>query len=783
MIRQIRLIAALLWLAGTVSGVGAGELRFVAHVLDAEATNCACAAVNVNRDGRLDVVAGGWWYEAPTWRRHHVRDVEVIRGRFDDYSNLPLDVNGDGWTDLVSANYRSGKLYWIQHPGAAAARAAGPGAGGEAGAEGGPTRPATWPVHLIAEPGPMETARLADIDGDGRLDVLPNGVRFAAWWELVREGQAGGGSAPIRWVRHELPAELAAHGVGFGDIDGDGRGDVVGPAGWAAQPDDPRRERWPFHAEFRLHRDASVPILVVDVDGDGDNDVVWARAHNTGIYWLENVAPQPAASATDATSATQGASAPPDAADAQRRWVFHAIDTSWSQAHSLLWGDIDNDGRPELIAGKRYLGHDGKDLGEYDPLIICASRFDPQQKTWQRQVLCESWRVGFGLDPKLVDLDGDGDLDLICPGRSGLYWLENRLASREKTAAEPGATIATSLPAAAYADHASLLVYRDSDGRHKPVSSPAEWAVRRSHILASIAQVTGPLPEPSRRVPLELRVIEEHQTERYARRKVTFAVEPGDRASAYLLIPHRLSGPAPAMLCLHQTTDLGKDEPAGLGGRATLHYAHELANRGYVCLVPDHPGFGESPAGTVASGEPSRSGSGTCESGLMKAVWNAVRGIDLLESLPEVDRDRIGCIGHSLGAHTGLFTAVFDQRIGLVVSSCGFTAFADDDVESWSGPRYMPRIASVYGNDAAKLPFDFHEVVAALAPRPVFVNAPLHDADFSAAGVRKVIASAAAVYEVWNASDKLTVVHPDSEHNFPDDVREQCYEWIDARWK
>ena len=133
-------------------------------------------------------------------------------------------------------------------------------------------------------------------------------------------------------------------------------------------------------------------------------------------------------------------------------------------------------------------------------------------------------------------------------------------------------------------------------------------------------------------------------TEKYLRRKVTFTPEPGDRVPAWLLIPRGLpaDGTAPAMLCLHQTNKVGKDEPVGLGGSPELPYAHELAERGFVCIVPDYPSFGEYKYDFKTQGAHYPSGS-------MKAIWNNMRALDLLETIPQVDKTRIGAIGHSLG--------------------------------------------------------------------------------------------------------------------------------------
>ncbi len=713
-----------------VTDAVAAEPVFRRHAINVDSQYPACAVLDVNHDGKLDVLSGGWWYEAPTWKRHRVREVQTIRGRFDDYSNLPLDVNGDGWLDIVSVNYRSQSLYWVEHPGQ------------DLGA---------WTRHVIAEPGAMETGRLVDIDGDGQMDVLPNGTKFAAWWEVRR---ATDGTP--EWLRHDLPDELAGHGIGAGDINGDGRCDLVGPRGWFEAPVDPRRERWIWHPDFSLDRDCGLPILVLDVDSDGDADLIWGRGHRIGLYWMEQQV------GTDGTVA----------------WQRHAIDTSWSQAHSLLLADIDLDGQVDLVAGKRYMGHDGKDPGEYDPLVAFWYRFDRATRTWKRGTISPGGPAGFGLDPKAVDLDMDGDIDIIAPGRSGLYWFENLLVHSPDTiaAADTNATDLARRAAAPprYEDHKDVSIYLDETGKRHSIQSPADLAARRAHILLGMQQAMGPLPSGEQRVPLRVELIDEVQTEKYVRRKITFASEPGDRVPAYVLIPNNLTAPAPAMLCLHQTTRSGKDEPVGLSGRATLHYAHELAELGFVCIVPDYPSFGEYPYDFKKQG-------GHYASGSMKAIWNNHRAIDVLETMPEVDHDKIGCIGHSLGGHNSLFTAVFDQRIRAVVTSCGFTPFHDyfgGKIAGWTSDRYMPRLRDIYGNDADRVPFDFYEVLTAIAPRAVFINAPLHDSNFDVVGVKKAVAAVGPAYKLRQASERLTVRYPDSAHDFPDEVRREAYGWL-----
>lgn len=334
--------------------------------------------------------------------------------------------------------------------------------------------------------------------------------------------------------------------------------------------------------------------------------------------------------------------------------------------------------------------------------------------------------------------------------------------------------------AIAYPDHTNLTVLRDLQGNERKIATKADWNERLSHIRANVQLVMGPLPDESHRVPLDVESISEESTDKYVRRKLKFTPEPGDRVPAWLLIPHgiRDGGRAPAMLCLHQTNNVGKDEPVGLGGLRNLQYAHELAERGFVCLVPDYPSFGEYQYDFKRQGAHYASGS-------MKAVWNNLRGVDLLESLPQVDKERIGVIGHSLGGHNALFTAFFDHRLKATVTSCGFTPFHDyykGNLVGWTSDRYMPRIRDVYSNDPDKVPFDFYEILAGLAPRACFSNSPVHDNNFDVAGVRKAFSKAGEIYSLHEVHENLSLVTPDAGHDFPVDVRTEAYRWLEARF-
>lgn len=340
------------------------------------------------------------------------------------------------------------------------------------------------------------------------------------------------------------------------------------------------------------------------------------------------------------------------------------------------------------------------------------------------------------------------------------------------TAAE-GQTPAEKPPAGT--DHAKLMVYWDQPGGEHTVHSAADWEIRRRQILKGIEEAMGPLPDRSNLPALDVKVKQEEPGDGFRRLKIDFLAEGSDRVPAYLFLPNGLK-PAerrPAILALHQTVPQGKKEPAGIQGSPNLFYGLELARRGYVVIVPDYPSFGEYAYDFNAD---------RYVSGSMKGIFNHMRAVDLLIERADVDPQRIGAIGHSLGGHNAMFVGVFDPRIKVIVSSCGWTPFHDyygGKIAGWTSDRYMPRLRDVYQLDPDRVPFDFYEVVAAFAPRAFFSNSPLGDGNFDYRGIQKAEPKAREVYRLLGAEDKLKIAYPDAQHDFPPDVRKAAYRFID----
>ena len=332
----------------------------------------ACGVADFDRDGDLDIVCGDAWYESPGWTRHSIGLIRSVGGYRVDFADVPMDVDGDGWIDVVSCSWHDRGVFWRRNP-------------GETGDE--------WKMQVVDRPGNMETAIGADVDGDGRLDFLPNTVNTTVWYSLD-DG---------RLVPHVISPGQGGHGVGVGDVDGDGRSDILGPNGWFEAPDDAREGEWKFHDDWSLGG-AGISIIVHDFDTDGLADVFWGMGHDYGLFWLK-----------------QGRD---DAGN--RTWTRSLVDDSWSQAHGLVLVDLDRDGTPEVVTGKRRHAHNGKDPGGEDELLVCSYRFDPVAGRFEKTTLARGGEVGVGHYPVVVDLDLDGDLDIVLPGKSGLHLLKNR---------------------------------------------------------------------------------------------------------------------------------------------------------------------------------------------------------------------------------------------------------------------------------------------------------------------------------------------------------------------
>jgi hypothetical protein len=301
------------------------------------------------------------------------------------------------------------------------------------------------------------------------------------------------------------------------------------------------------------------------------------------------------------------------------------------------------------------------------------------------------------------------------------------------------------------------------------VKTIADWQKRRAMVLAGMQQIMGPLPGAAKRCPLDVKVDEEVDCGSYVRRLLTYASEPGSRVPAYLLIPKKaVEGKqiAPAVLCLHPTNlAVGHQVIVGLSDRPQMHYARQLAERGYVTLAPCYPLMGDYKPELEKLGYPSAT---------MKAIWDNIRAIDVVQSMPCVQPGGVGAIGHSLGGHNAVYTAVFDERIQVVVTSCGLDSYLDykdGDIRGWTSKWYMPKLLD-YKDRLVAIPFDFHEMIGALAPRYCLINAPLGDDNFKWQSVDRISDAASQVYGLYGARDRLRVEHPDCGHDFPDEMRQ-----------
>lgn len=276
----------------------------------------------------------------------------------------------------------------------------------------------------------------------------------------------------------------------------------------------------------------------------------------------------------------------------------------------------------------------------------------------------------------------------------------------------------------------------------------------------------------------------------YIRCKVAYQVEEGEWVNAYLLLPLGYAGPHPPVVAMHQTVAEGKREPVGMEGNPDMFYGVELVKHGYVVLAPDsltageRVGPGQSPYDTSIFDAKHSHGSA-----MGKMLWDHRKAIDYLLTLDSVDKNKIGAIGHSLGGYNALFLAAFDQRVNVTIVSCPYTRIeTDPGKERWSragGFVHFPRLRPyVEKGSTQKLPWDFQQVLALIAPRPLFQSFGLKDEIFpntiSAAQIHQAIAP---LYQGHHFETLLKTVFVDGGHRFPPDVRQSAYGFMDSYFR
>ena len=387
---------------------GESRIAFLTHRLGTDHSE-GISMIDMNGDGFTDLLSGAYWYENPganggEWKQHQFRTVGIHNEFVSDCGEWVVDVDHDGLPDLVTTGWITGGLWWYRNPGPKAVAA------GE-----------QWKAEKITDSFDTEGGAFADINGDGKPDLaLAHYNRSGILWVDFSKDKPR--------VHHLGNREQDGHGIGIVDINGDGKADVLTPHGWFEQID-ADNDKWVWHADWDLG-DTGFPILGYDVNHDGKMDLIYGQGHGYGLYWLE-----------------QGGT------PAHRVWIRHTIDESFSQSHALALVDVDGDGTPELITGKRYRGHAGDDPGSYDPVVVYAYKlpttasFPPARGRAKetQQPASGTMRIADSKDDPLftrialsvngtasagtqfvaADFDHDGDIDLASAGKLGVHVFEN----------------------------------------------------------------------------------------------------------------------------------------------------------------------------------------------------------------------------------------------------------------------------------------------------------------------------------------------------------------------
>ena len=374
------------------SGAHAQNVRFEKHVLTRDFISEGAAVGDVNKDGQIDILAGAFWFEAPHWTPHEITTPQTFApdsGYSNSFLNFTQDVNLDGWVDFIRIGFPGTSSYWFENP---------------------QGQPGHWTSHRIHAAVGNESPRHVDVDGDGRNDLLfaDTEARQMIW---LRAPTTPGDTV---WTRHPISRKQApgtrrfSHGLGLGDLNGDGRKDVIIRHGWWEAPPHPRSEEWTFH---EAHLGApQAQMYVCDVDADGDADVVGSSAHDYGLWWYEQGPPVQGAARQD-----------------RRTWTRHLIHDAISQTHGLDFADVNADGFADLITGKRYYAHLGKDPGAHEPAVLYWFEWKQASDgapTWTpHRIDADS---GVGLQVVAQDITGDDRTDIVVANKKGVFFFRQR---------------------------------------------------------------------------------------------------------------------------------------------------------------------------------------------------------------------------------------------------------------------------------------------------------------------------------------------------------------------
>ncbi|HUT89871.1 MAG TPA: alpha/beta fold hydrolase [Thermoguttaceae bacterium] len=319
------------------------------------------------------------------------------------------------------------------------------------------------------------------------------------------------------------------------------------------------------------------------------------------------------------------------------------------------------------------------------------------------------------------------------------------------------------------------------------VKTPDDWRRHREVLKRRYLELLRDDQKPAK-PPLDLQRHESVVVDGvYTRWLVSYNVEADERAHAFLGVPLKLEGKAPGIVALHGTFPQGKERAAGLVDNPDKAYLDHLCRRGYVVIAPDHfvaghriPPEGPYETGRFYQKHPEWTAVG-------KFTYEHSIAIDVLQSLDEVDPERIGALGHSLGGHGTFFLAAYDERVKAAACNCGASFFRHNPrVEGWARDHWYVYLKHIRpGLLEGKLPpIDFHEIIALIAPRALLDLSALNDGDPLTQRQRVLmLMKVMDVYELEKAPENFAFYVHGRGHSVKHESRQLIYGWMDTHLK